>query len=155
MPLWTLYDKTKPPAQAIIRQHEQNSNGGIPNTTQPAENPTKPAGFSDELAWLVETHSAEPTFDPASQKLKRDNGVVAIDPVNTWTGTRTWGWTVVELSAAELADAARVQALQTDQYAVGAIAQKWLDESQPVESGDVAQVARYLAIRDGLDVQAP
>lgn len=155
MPLWTLYNKTKPPAEAVLRQHEQNGFGGIPNTTQPAENPTKPLGFSDELAWLVEQHTAEPAFDPALQKLRRDNGVIAIDPVNTWTGTRTWGWSVIELSEAELADAARVQALQTEQYAVGAIAQKWLDDSQPIETADVAKVARFIAIRDGLDSQAP
>jgi hypothetical protein len=155
MPLWTLYDKTKAPANAILRQHEQNANGGIPGTTQTAENPTKPAGLSDELAWLVEQHTAEPTFDPSLQKLSRNNGVIAIDPVNTWTGTRTWGWSVIQLSDAELADALRVQTLQAESSAVGAIAQRWLDDSEPLESADVARVARFLAIQNGLDSQAP
>jgi hypothetical protein len=61
----------------------------------------------------------------------------------------------VELSAAELADAARIEKLQTEQSAVGAIAERWLDDQEPVESADVARVARFLAIRDGLDSQAP
>lgn len=154
MPLWTLYDKTKPPATAILRQHEQNANGGIPGTTQTAQNPTKPAGFSDELAWLVEQHTAEPVFDPASQKLSRNNGVVAIDPANTWTGTRTWGWSVLELSQEELTDAVRVQQLASEASAVGAIAQRWLDDQQPLEASEVGRMVRYIAIRDGLDLQA-
>lgn len=156
MPLWTLYNKTQPPATAFIREHQQNANGGIPGTTQTAENPEKPGGLEDELAWLREVHTPEPTFDPATQKLKRDMvGVVAIDPVNTWTGTRTWGWSVQELTSAELADAARVAKLRTEQSAVGAIAERWLDDAEPVEANDVARVARFLAIRDGLDSQAP
>jgi len=147
MPLWTLFNKTLGPVNGIIKQHQPN-----PGTADGS----LPIGLDESLAWLVETHEPQPTeWNPATHKLQRSNGVIAIDPVDTRTGTRTWSWTVVELSAAELADAARIEKLQTEQSAVGAIAERWLDDQEPVESTDVARVARFLAIRDGLDSQAP
>ena len=146
MPLWTLYDKTKPPAIAIIKEHQAN-----PGTADGSIS----IGLDASLAWLVETHEAEPVFDPSSQKLKRNDGVIAIDPADTRTGTRTWGWSIISLSEAELADAIRVQQLSAESSAVGAIAQRWLDDSEPLESADVARVARFLAIQNGLDMQAP
>jgi len=146
MPLWTLWDKTKDPANAVIKQHQ-----ATPGTA----NGELPVGLDASLAWLVEVHTPEPTYDPQSQKLRRDNGIVAIDPADTRTGTRTWGWAAVELTSAELADAERQSQLASESLAVGVIAQKWLDENEPVENADVARVARFIAIRDGLDTQGP
>ena len=146
MPLWTLYDKTQPPASAIIKQHQANpgtADGSIP------------VGLDESLAWLVETHTAQPTFDPAVEKLNRTDGVVAIDPSDTRTGTRTWGWSKVALSDAELQDAIRQTKLQSESVAVGVISQTWLDDEEPVTAADVARVMRFVAIRDGLDTQAP
>lgn len=154
MPLWTLYDKTKPPAEAVIREHEQNANGGIPGTTQAAESPEKPGGLSDELAWLQEQHNAEPAFDAATQKLQRDNGVVAIDPVDKWTGTRTWGWSVVDLSDQELRDADRRSKLASDAAAVGAIVDKWRKGNTVLQSAEVGKVVEFVALQNGLDEQA-
>jgi hypothetical protein len=145
MPLWTLYDKTKPPAQAIIKEHQLTpgtASGDLPTV------------LDESLAWLEEHHTAQPTFDPATHKLRRDNGVIVLDPVDIRTGTRTWGWTAIELSPEELQDAIRMQKLAEEQVAVGVIAQGWLEDDAPVEANDVARVAKFIAIRDGLDAQA-
>lgn len=146
MPLWTLWDKTKPPSQAVIKEHQ-----ATPGTA----NGELPIGLDESLAWLVETHDPQPTYDAQTQKLRRENGVVAIDPADQRTGTRTWGWSTVELTEAELLDAQRQTQLAADKLAVGVIAQKWLNDEEPIEQSDVAKVAQFIAIRDGLDAQAP
>jgi HD-GYP domain-containing protein (c-di-GMP phosphodiesterase class II) len=144
MPLWTLWDKTQPPASAVIKEHQ-----ATPGTAS-GELPTS---LDESLAWLVESHDAQPTYDPAVAKLSRNNGVVTLDPNDIRTGTRVWGWSVVPLTEAELQDAARQAALQSEQVAVGTIAQAWLDDEEPISATDVARVARFIAIRDGLDAQ--
>lgn len=146
MPLWTLWDKTKAPAQAVIKEHQ-----ATPGTASG----DLPIGLDESLAWLQEVHDAQPAYDPASQKLQRNSGVVALDAEDIRTGTRTWGWSVIDLSEAELLDATRQQKLAAESAAVGVIAQEWLDDEAPVEAADVARVAKFLAIRDGLDAQAP
>ena len=145
MPLWTLWDKTKPPAEAVIQEHKDS-----PNTADGSI----PTNLDESLAWLQETHNAQPTYDPQTEKLQRDNGVVVIDSADPRTGTRTWGWSKVPLSEQELRDADRRNKLQSDAATVGAIVDKWRKGDTVLQQSEIGKVVEFVALQNGLDEQA-
>lgn len=145
MPFFTVWDTTKSYPDAVL-------NSGVESATG-----DKPIGLQANLAWLQEVTDAKPTYDPSTQKLQYNSaGVIAFDANDPQLGTRTFTWTAVALTDAELDRISRDSYLESEAVAVGAIVKNWRDNPQASRTADdIARVGEFIAVRDGLDLQAP
>ena len=120
---WTLYDKVQ---GEIIREHEPT-----PGTADES----LPVGLDQNLAWLVESSDAQPTFDPNTERLEPAD-VITLDAADNSTGTRVFSWTKVPLSAAQLDDKQVEAKRKTKKASVIAAAEK-LRNDENIKDDDV------------------
>jgi len=112
--MWTLFDKVQ---SLVLKEHQ-----ATPGTASGE----LPIGLDPSLAWLVESTDTEPAFDPNAERLEPSE-TIAIDPADTRTGTRVFGWEKVGLSAEALDQKKADAILKREKANVQAIAQRLRD----------------------------
>lgn len=133
---WALYQKS---TSTILKRRQ-----ATPGTADGS----LPVGLDPDLAWLVEQEQAQPQFDANTHRLERGE-TIAVDQNDSRTGTLTTTWTAVALPQSEI-NRRKDDAIAAGMHSqVKTIAGK-LKNAEAVTVEELAEVVKFMAIRDGL-----